>query len=246
MATELEISAWFGGIALTAAELSTIQAYLAASEEAVVAMMTPEIYNQIVRILKGEADPNALKAALELSKRKSAELARGMSEGELKKMGKVIRDGIAEGLNPAAIARRLNMVRELDGPRADKLLKFEKYLDTLGLSEADKTRKMEIMRRKLLRDRRETIATTETRKATSEANQILAKRRGQKWKSWMTVGDERVSTIVCRPNESNGWVPIDDPFGSGHGHTPGHPDCRCTIGYRTELVSSELGEDAAA
>lgn len=47
-------------------------------------------------------------------------------------------------------------------------------------------------------------------------------------KYWLTVGDDRSADGVCDSNQSAGWIPLEDPFPSGHTHPLGHPACRCT------------------
>lgn len=50
-------------------------------------------------------------------------------------------------------------------------------------------------------------------------------------KSWLTVGDENVDQ-ECADNEAQGWIPVDQAFGSGHDQPLAHPNCRCTCLYR--------------
>jgi len=50
-------------------------------------------------------------------------------------------------------------------------------------------------------------------------------------KSWLTVGDANVDP-ECADNEAEGWIPVDQAFGSGHDQPLAHPNCRCTCLYR--------------
>lgn len=50
-------------------------------------------------------------------------------------------------------------------------------------------------------------------------------------KSWLTVGDDRVSD-GCAENEGAGWIPLDEPFPSGDQAPLRFPGCRCTALYR--------------
>lgn len=50
-------------------------------------------------------------------------------------------------------------------------------------------------------------------------------------KSWLTVGDANVDP-ECADNEAQGWIPVDQVFGSGHDQPLAHPNCRCTCLYR--------------
>ena len=75
----------------------------------------------------------------------------------------------------------------------------------------------------------------------------IAKGRGQKYKRWITAGDELVSDMD-EANEAEGWIPIDESFSSGDLQPPSHPNCRCTVTYRTNEPSKsdkEFAESAA-
>ncbi len=85
---------------------------------------------------------------------------------------------------------------------------------------------------KLLRQRKLAIAKTEMSQAVGDANRAIAESRGQKLKAWITAGDARVDD-ACEGNEAEGWIPIKDAFSSGSQHNPDHPECRCTVTYRT-------------
>lgn len=50
-------------------------------------------------------------------------------------------------------------------------------------------------------------------------------------KSWLTVGDDRVSD-GCRANQAEGWIPVAQAHQSGHQHPLRFPGCRCTELYR--------------
>ena len=62
-------------------------------------------------------------------------------------------------------------------------------------------------------------------------------------KSWVTVGDLRVSKEICQLNEAAGAIPIDQPFPSGHMFQPGHPNCRCTVSYHKSDVSIQIANE---
>lgn len=80
------------------------------------------------------------------------------------------------------------------------------------------------------------VAVTEVGQAYEAGNEIvvqdLADAGLKMEKKWDTVGDGRVSEDICAPNEAQGWIPIDEPFQSGHMRPLGHPACRCTALYR--------------
>ena len=47
-------------------------------------------------------------------------------------------------------------------------------------------------------------------------------------KEWSTVGDDNVCEI-CQRNEDTGWIPINQPFPSGHQRPLAHSKCRCDM-----------------
>lgn len=51
-------------------------------------------------------------------------------------------------------------------------------------------------------------------------------------KSWVTMGDDRVSD-ECLANEAQGWIPNEQAFSSGDDVPLAHPGCRCDCYYRT-------------
>lgn len=84
-------------------------------------------------------------------------------------------------------------------------------------------------------DRATLVAVTETGMAYEEGNAIVARDlrdAGLRMeKRWLTVGDDRVSD-GCRSNEAEGWIPLEQPFSSGHMQPLRFPGCRCTVLYR--------------
>ncbi len=86
-----------------------------------------------------------------------------------------------------------------------------------------------------IRDRAELVATTEVGNAYEAGNagavQQLQAAGLVMEKSWLTIGDDRVSED-CQSNADAGWIPIDEPFPSGADRPLQHPGCRCTALYR--------------
>ncbi len=92
-----------------------------------------------------------------------------------------------------------------------------------------------VSRPRHIRSRAELIAVNEAAEAYEAGNRIVVDEMSavglEMEKSWSTVGDERVSD-GCRSNGQTGWIPVDQPFPSGHQHAPRFPGCRCAILYR--------------
>jgi hypothetical protein len=84
------------------------------------------------------------------------------------------------------------------------------------------------------------IAVTETGNAYARGNFIVAQDLSdaglQMWKSWSTMGDDRVSD-GCRANAAEGWIPVGQLHQSGHMHPLRFPGCRCDELYKMkELI----------
>lgn len=90
-----------------------------------------------------------------------------------------------------------------------------------------------------IRDRAELIAITEVGQAYVDGQLDVAQRlRGRgiaMEKSWLTVGDSRVSA-GCTSNAQAGWIAIDGAFPSGHPAPLRFPGCRCALQMRQRGV----------
>jgi len=177
------------------------------------------------------ANPASLAAARARAMEQARQIAGNLARAELAKIAEKVRANIEAGNNPRLLIGQLSEIAGLDKNRAATLEKFRDQLISQGVEGSDLVDKVERMRAKLLRDRRETIARTEQRMATEAGKEALAKQRGGKYKLWITAGDERVSDIDVA-NEAQGWIPIDENFSSGDSSPPSHPNCRCTVTYR--------------
>lgn len=83
-----------------------------------------------------------------------------------------------------------------------------------------------------IRDRAEMIAVTEMGNAYEAGNEAVVQELADAGltmeKSWLTVGDSRVSEH-CQSNQAAGWIAFDAEFPSGHQRPLAHPGCRCTM-----------------
>jgi hypothetical protein len=90
-----------------------------------------------------------------------------------------------------------------------------------------------------LRDRAELIAVTEIGQAYIDGQldnaERLARGGANLEKSWLTVGDDRVSA-GCRGNAGAGWIPLAQAFPSGHGGPLRFPGCRCALQTRRAIA----------
>lgn len=194
--------------------------------------MQPALYNQMVNAFTVPANEAMLAEARTMASRQAAEYVTNVTASELRNIGDAIARGLEEGKGPREIAKTLDMVKDLDSVSAKRL---EKYIDDLtksGLTPEQVEKQAEKMREKLLKERKENIAQTETANAIEESQYIEAQAAGRKYKATITSRDERVSDI-CAGNEAQGWIPIDKAFASGDMHAPHHPRCRCATTYQT-------------
>lgn len=178
------------------------------------------------------ASPEILAAATANAERQTRRIAGNLARAELQKIAKTVRDNIEAGRGPLDIARELGQALGLDNARKARLTKYGQELLEAGITGDEFDRKMAAMLEKLKRERGKVVAITEQRIATEQGAAAIAEARGAKYKRWITVGDDRVSDMD-QDNEAEGWVPFDHVFSSGDTEPPSHPNCRCTVAYRT-------------
>jgi len=224
-------------------DLLWIDTLLLSAAEAT-ALMSDEIYNKMIASITGPIDDVALRTARNLADREALSLATNMSKTQLRAMGETIADGLRQGLGPKEIARRLKMVNELDGPRAARLLKYRDSLKNSGYSEKQIQALVDRRFKKLLRERRETIAQYEARKATGAARQAAGEREGAQFKVWFTKQDARVSD-ACQANEAAGVIPFKDNFPGGVPYPPQHVGCRCSVNNITSEAQAKRAQKRA-
>lgn len=191
------------------------------------------LYNAIAAQMTNIGNEAAQAAARARARSEAATLAKNFVQAELNKVADVVAWGVENGLNPREVARHLDMVKGLDSNRAKQYLKFQQYLENVDppLSAKDIEKQLDRKFQKLLKERKDTIAQTETQYALSESNELSAKERGDKYKCWMTSGHNNVCDI-CEGNEADGWIDIKAEFSGGVTKPPQHPDCHCSVTYR--------------
>lgn len=143
-----------------------------------------------------------------------------------------------QGETPESIARKIRAVIGLTDRQAQAL---ERFAASLGpdLSDERQAKLIDTYRRRALASRAQTIARTETMRA-SNAGQTELWRQAQaagylppdQRRQWLVAPDERLCPI-CKPIPANGPVPLDQPFTGGDGGSylqpPAHPNCRCAM-----------------
>lgn len=150
-----------------------------------------------------------------------------IAKGQRDDIEKLVRAAIANGYPPRDLARQVQQVVGLDGRRMGALVKYREFLSNTGLKPSRQDRLVDRYARKLLRDRAQTIARTETMGALNAGQHAMLKQIGDRPKEWITTPDDRLCP-VCEPVDGE-TVGIDEAFSPGVLYPPAHPKCRCTI-----------------
>lgn len=91
-----------------------------------------------------------------------------------------------------------------------------------------------------IQNRAHAIAVFETGDAYEAGNRLIADEMVAEGlemeKAWLTVGDERVREEHAA-NEGEGWIPLDQSFGSGAERAPTDPGCRCSTLYQVKPMA---------
>jgi hypothetical protein len=143
-----------------------------------------------------------------------AELVKGINDTTKARMRTLLANGAREGLSYTEIANQIDAM--FDGFSQTSITNF--LLDRQKWS------------------RSEIVAITEVGNAYEAGNSIVVadlQAAGLVMeKKWLTVGDNDVDEVQCKPNQAQGWILVSDAFQSGHMQPLAHPLCRCTTLYR--------------
>lgn len=241
--TEAEVAAMLTAagvdVAQDSADFAIYMRYIKATVAELAAPMAQAEYDALLAVIQRNPPQAVLDSIRARAISNARDLITQMTQAELSKVAQQIAEQVAQGKGPREVARWLDAVKGLDSGRAATYSKYVAELEASGLSDAEVARRAEAMFNKLLKDRKEVIAQTEMRKATSEVKAEEARLRGDKFKVWQTVGDDRVSD-ECQACEAQGPIPIGDNFTSGNGEPPNHPRCRCTVNYYSNPALTDV------
>ena len=79
--------------------------------------------------------------------------------------------------------------------------------------------------------RAQMIAQTEANDAYNYGRNQTARDAGMSEKAWETESGDPCQ--ICLDNEADGWIDIDDTFSSGDSEPTAHPNCECTLNFRS-------------
>lgn len=192
--------------------------------------------------------------ATAFAKRHAAELVTDISADTRRSISKVVTRGVQEGRTPDSIARELRSVIGLSSRDEDAVANLRRELrakpgalirrsgikvrvPARGFSDKRINELSKKYADSLLRKRADTIARTETIRASNEGQRLLWRQARSEGligdnarRKWIVTKDDRLDKTVCRPM-SGQKVGIDDffvlPDGSQVMSPPAHARCRC-------------------
>lgn len=156
--------------------------------------------------------------AVDFANRRAAEAVTEIDDTTRKEIARIVQEGIRDGHSYNRVAQRINA-------------KFSEF--------AIPKPQQHIANRGVL------VAVTEAANAYCSANNdvgVMLQDSGiPMMKFWQTLEDNRVSD-GCWENQDAGWIPLSQPFPSGHMHPPRFPGCRCDF-LQDMQDQSALGGD---
>ena len=201
------------------------------------ALLMPELLAAMEASLTGATREEILAAATKAA----GEMATMLVDTATDTVLQTVKEGLRDQVGIPEIRRRIKDTIGLDPKRAEQLMKYQDELEEAGEYTAAEIRALVEQRKdKLLTQRAEAIARTETRRATEAGEMDVMIKRGNTHKMSISVGDSRVSD-VCEACEAEGVIPIDATYSaSGAAAPPHHPNCRCTNAWVKDTGSGEV------
>jgi hypothetical protein len=157
----------------------------------------------------------------------------------------LIADGIEKGRTIRVTAKLLQRIIGLTSRQSEQVVKLYDRLESEGLDSADIDDEVNAYSTQLLKDRADTIASTETMRASNKGQQILWEQAveeghltGLELREWITTPDDRLCPVCeAMDGQTVGLVePFTDEDGNEYEVPPLHPKCRCTIGISAAKV----------
>lgn len=189
-----------------AALLETLQAFTGPIDELAASSLSLGANAALARLDIGTSFDLANPRAVSYLRRYGADRVRQINETTRQELRRIIVEGIDQGWGYDRIARAItDRYREFAVGRPQEHIQSRAHL----------------------------IAVTEAGDAYEAGHLIVAEDLAAGGlpieKSWLTAGDSRVDTALCAGNAAQGWIPLHQPFQSGHQRPLAHPACRCTL-----------------
>lgn len=187
---------------------------------------------------KAAARAGATERGATWASKRSAELVTAVTDSVRASIRLVVADGVARGAHSSTIAKEIRDVVGLDERRATALQNFRARQTELGFPPAEVASRASAYAERLLTERAELIARTETFRSVNEGRADLWRELeeqnvvepGTVTKTWITSRDERVDED-CEDLDGE-TVLVDEDFSDGSFAPPDpHPGCRCSLLY---------------
>jgi SPP1 gp7 family putative phage head morphogenesis protein len=205
---------------------------------AIVAAGKVTIENIGVQIRFDIKNPFAIDAAIE----HRARLVRNVTKATQQGIAKLVSRGIVDGIPPRDLAKMIKPMIGLTNNQASAALHLRKTLLKSGVTAKNTSTIVGKFIDKQLRYRAETIAITETVRASNMGqhaawNDAIDRRLirvGGEPREWLAADSERTCP-VCNALDGE-IVEFSQPFSQGMLYPPAHPRCRCSVGLVYEKV----------
>jgi 8-oxo-dGTP pyrophosphatase MutT (NUDIX family) len=180
--------------------------------------------------------------AINWAKKYGAKLVADIIEETRKAIALTVASGIKNGRTIRETAKLLREMIGLTERQGQALLNYREQLELEGLEGADLDDEVSARAGEMIETRADTIAHTETMRASNEGQQELWDQAvddglltGSELKEWIVTPDDRLCPI-CEAMEGL-TTALDGEFdvnGEAVSVPPAHPNCRCTIGISAE------------
>jgi len=185
---------------------------------------------------------NAL--AVRAAENQAAQLVTQVSSQSREAIRQTIIAGQRDGLSPQRMAKQIRSVIGLTERQAKAVDRLRQQLGAQGKSPDEIDAAAQRYAARLLRQRAQTIARTETIRASNAGQQAMWEQMQRTGfiplgaqKRWIVTPDDRLCPI-CQ-DVGGQEVDVNEPFQTGYGPVmapPAHPNCRCAMG----LVAASL------
>jgi len=174
--------------------------------------------------------------AVKFINQRTGELITQVTEESKKAIRSIVRQAFEEGGHPYEQAKKIMQHIGLTERQSQAVENFRRRLIEDGVSKAEADRRAEAYAKRLLRDRAETIARTETMMASNEGQREAWRQVVEEGlldetefeREWIVTPDDRLCDRCLAMDGKR--APINETYEGGTEGPPLHPRCRCTEG----------------
>lgn len=174
--------------------------------------------------------------AVEFINQHTGELITQITEESRQAIRAIIRQAFEEGGHPYQQARKIIQHIGLTERQSRAVENFRRRQLEAGVSRTEADRRAEAYAKRLLRDRAENIARTETMMASNEGQREAWRQATEQGlideaemeREWIVTPDDRLCPICLVMDGKR--APIGGTYENGSGGPPLHPRCRCAEG----------------